>query len=80
MPLCLACETRFYHATMLEPAEPCDCGRLVTEQDSPEDVSAARADWLRRQAIESGEDICPRCGSVQWVYQGDVQQCGACGQ
>lgn len=80
MPLCLACETRFYHATMLDPAEPCDCGHHVTEQDTPEDISAARADWLQQQADEEGETACPRCGSLAWRYEGDRQICGECGR
>lgn len=59
MPKCAVCDEKFYHATHLDPPEPCDCGLcedssyIETEEDA-ERVSRARRRW---------KDLCDRAAA-----------------
>lgn len=56
MPLCIACNTRYYYQTLSEPAEPCDCGRNVSREDIEDDRSADDAPgW--EDPLEENRDV-----------------------
>ena len=52
---CIVCNSKFYHQTMSEPAEPCDCGNCLTDQDWRESDNVNLAGMRARWALECRE-------------------------